>query len=147
MRDKIQAALESSKADYTEIRVEARETTRVAYRGAELEDAGAMIDKGGIVRCLSRLNGWGVVTFNDLDDLNSKVDQASECARLSQSEEPIELAPVPVNEDAITVDLVHDFRDISLAQKKALAESYNQIMLGASESKRRACSRISSGFL
>ena len=50
MRDRIQEALKRSQADYTEIRIEEKETTRVVFRGKELETAGANIDKGGIVR-------------------------------------------------------------------------------------------------
>ena len=94
MRDRIQEALKHSKADYTEIRIEEKETTRVVFRGKELETANANIDKGGIVRCLIRNKGWGVATFNNLDDLLTKVDQAYQCAQVGSVPEPIELAPV-----------------------------------------------------
>jgi len=133
MRDKIQAALKSSKADYTEIRVEEREATTVAYRGKDLETANAVIDAGGIVRCLCREGGWGVATFNDRDDLLAKVEQATECARVVQSEEPIDLAAISVSEDRIAVKLAHDFRGVSMADKKAIVEAYNNILLGHSD--------------
>lgn len=133
MKDKIEAALRSSKADYTEIRLEEREATTVSYRGADLENAGAIIDAGGIVRCMCKDGGWGVATFNDRDDLIAKVDQAYQCAKVVQAEEPIELAPIPVAEERLTVTLAHDFRGISLADKKALAESYNAILRGYSD--------------
>jgi len=133
MRDKIQAALKSSKADYTEIRVEEREATTVAYRGKDLETANAVIDAGGIVRCLCREGGWGVATFNDRDELLAKVEQATECARVVQSEEPIDLAAISVSEDRIAVKLAHDFRGVSMADKKAIVEAYNNILLGHSD--------------
>ena len=41
MRDRINDALKLSRADYTEIRIEERETTRVVFRGKDLENAGA----------------------------------------------------------------------------------------------------------
>jgi len=129
MRDKIQAALRSSKADYTEIRLQEGEATTIVYRGKDLETASAVIDVGGIVRCLCRVGGWGVSTFNDRDDLLTKVEQACQSAQVVQSEEPIELAPIPVSEDRITVALKHDFRGISMAEKKALIEEYNNILL------------------
>jgi TldD protein len=129
MKDKIQAALRASKADYTEIRLEERESTRVVYRGQDLETASAVIDRGGIVRCLVKDGGWGVATFNDLSDLPHRVQQAYEGARAIQGE-PVELAPTPVSEDTITVDLSRDFRGISMDEKRALAEDYNQILLG-----------------
>jgi TldD protein len=130
MEQRIREALRSSKADYTEVRIEQREETDIAFRGKDLETANAVIDLGGMVRCLCRDGGWGVATFNDLGDLPSWVQQAYECARLAQSEEPIELAPIPVSEDWITVALDHDFRGISMSEKKALAEGYNNLLLG-----------------
>jgi len=129
MRDKIQAALKHSKADYTEIRLEEREATSVVYRGKNLEEASAVIDTGGIVRCLCRKNGWGVATFNNRDDLPAKVDQAYQCAQIAQSDEPVELAQIPVSDERITVELKRDFRGIALSEKKSLIESYNNIML------------------
>ncbi len=44
----------------------------------------AVVDTGGIVRCLCRNNGWGIATFNSLDDLPARVEQAYECARAAQ---------------------------------------------------------------
>ncbi len=133
MREKIEQALKYSKADYTEIRIEERESTQVAFRGKDLETTSATIDQGGIVRCLSRKHGWGMATFNNLDDLLTKVDQAYQCAQVAHSEEPIELAEKPTVQDAIQVSLERDFRDISMAEKKALAEKYNEIMRGYSD--------------
>jgi TldD protein len=133
MKNRIREALGGSKADYTEIRLEEREATTIAYRGKDLETASAVIDAGGIVRCLCRDGGWGVATFNDRDDLQTKVEQAYQCARVAQAEEPIELAQIPVVEDRITVSLKRDFRGVSMAEKKALAERYNAILLAHSE--------------
>ncbi len=132
MRDRIQEALKRSKADYTEIRIEEKETTRVVFRGKDLEVANANIDKGGIVRSLIKNKGWGVVSFNNLDDLFTKVDQAYQCAQVGSAPEPIELASVEPVEKITTVEMKRDFRDIPLAEKKALAERYNQVVLSHS---------------
>ncbi len=133
MRDKIQEALKTSKADYTEIRIEDKESTRISYRGKDLENANAVIDKGGVVRCLSRQHGWGVATFNNLEDLKNKVEQAYQCALVAQSDEPIALGDGEVIEEHIQAVMKHDFRDISMAAKKSLVENYNNILLGSSE--------------
>ncbi|MCJ7696621.1 MAG: TldD/PmbA family protein [Anaerolineaceae bacterium] len=133
MRGKIQEALKFSKADYTEIRIEERESTRISYRGKDLENANAVIDKGGVVRCLSRRHGWGVVSFNNLDDLNNKVEQAYQCAQVAQSDEPIELGHIEVVEEHIQALMKHDFRDVPMASKKALVENYNNILLDSNE--------------
>ena len=133
MRDRIQEALKRSKADYTEIRIEEKETTRVVFRGQDLELANANIDKGGIVRCLIKNKGWGVSTFNNLEDLLTKVDQAYQCAQVGSVPMPIELAQVEPVEQVGTVEMGRDFRDISLSEKKALAERYNQVMRSQSD--------------
>ncbi len=59
MRERIQTALHDSQADYTEIRLEERESSRVVFRGQDLETASVVLDRGGIVRCLVRDKGWG----------------------------------------------------------------------------------------
>lgn len=133
MRDKIEEALKRSKADYTEIRIEDKETSRVAFRGRDLETANANIDKGGMVRCLIRNKGWGVATFNDLDDLVAMVDQAYQCAQVGTVPEPIELTPAEPVESVTTAKLGIDFRKVPLSEKKVIAERYNQIILGYSD--------------
>lgn len=129
MRDMLSGALKSSRADYTEIRIEERESSRVSFRGPELESAGTVLDKGGIVRCLVHGGGWGVATFNDLSDLGRRVEQAYEGARAIQGE-PIGLAETPVCEDSISVSLERDFRGVSLTEKRQLAADYNDIVRG-----------------
>jgi TldD protein len=133
MKDRMIDALRRSKADYAEIRIEQRDATTVAYRGRNLETASAIVDTGGIVRCLCRNNGWGVATFNSLEDLPARVEQATACARMAHSEQPIEVAPIPVSKERIAVSLLHDFREVPLSEKKALAEAYNRILLGYSD--------------
>jgi len=128
MRDRIASALRSSQADYTEIRVEESETTRVVFRGPDLETADVLMDRGGIVRCLVRGGGWGIASFNDLSDLEHRVQQAYQGARAIEAE-PVDLAPIPVSEDEITVSLENDFRRVDTARKKALAERYNENLL------------------
>ncbi len=127
-RGQIEAALRSSEADYTEIRLEEGETTRVAFRGPDLETADVALDRGGIVRCLVHGGGWGIATFNDLSDLERRVQQAYEGARAIEAE-PMELAPTPASEDEITISLENDFRVIGLTEKKSLAQNYNEILL------------------
>lgn len=138
MYEKIQSALQRSKADYTEIRLEERESTNITYRGKDLETASAVIDTGGIVRCLCRNGGWGVVTFNNRDDLPAKVQQAYECARVASvgktpDEKPIELASIPVSQGRLTVFLEHDFRDVPMPDKVALIKGYNDTVRGYSD--------------
>ncbi|MGI5916929.1 MAG: PmbA/TldA family metallopeptidase, partial [Anaerolineae bacterium] len=64
--NRITEALARSRADYTEIRLETRRTTRIIYHGRRLETVSAVQDEGGIVRALVHGGGWGLATFNSL---------------------------------------------------------------------------------
>ncbi|MDY7041073.1 MAG: TldD/PmbA family protein [Chloroflexota bacterium] len=128
MRERMEQALRTSKADYTEIRIEQREASKIIFRGRDLETADVVIDVGGIVRSLCRDGGWGIATFNSLDDLPARVEQAYQCAKAVHGE-TIELADASVSEERIAVTLVKDFRGVSLKAKKELVESYNEILL------------------
>jgi TldD protein len=82
---------------------------------------------------LIKNKGWGVATFNNLEDLLNKTDQAYQCAQVGSVPEPIELAAVEPVQQITTVEMGRDFRDVSLSEKKALAERYNQAVLGHSD--------------
>lgn len=129
MKDRLAAALKSSRADYTEIRIEHTWSTAVTFRGSRLESATANEDLGGFVRALVSGCGWGIAAFTSLDRLPAMVTRAGELSRAVRLDEPIERAPVaPVVTDAL-LDLDGDVRGISLAEKKRLLEGYNGEML------------------
>ncbi len=129
VRDEIHKALKDSRADYAEIRIDNAEKTTVEYRGRRLETLQSSLDTGGIVRCLIRDRGWGVVSFNDMKDLSARVRQARECALAMHLDGRIELAPAPVTDRRIEARMEQDFREVPMAAKKALAEEYNDIIL------------------
>lgn len=127
-REYIVAAIKHSRADYTEIRIESSRSTQVIFRGRSLETVDLTSDEGGIVRCMVHGGGWGISTFNNLSQLEQRVDEAFQNARLVQAE-PISLAKVAIAQDEIRVALANDFRQVRLAEKKELAETYNAILL------------------
>ncbi len=127
-RDRILSALRSSRADYTEIRLETARTTKVIYQGRRLEAVDLTSNEGGIVRSLVRSGGWGVSTFNSLEDLERRVDQAYQSARVVQAE-PISLAQVAFLERETKASLGVDFGQVPLEQKKELLQEYNDILL------------------
>ena len=127
-RDRILAALAKSEADYTEVRLETRNATRIVYHGTRLETVDTTTDEGGIVRCLVRSGGWGVSTFNSIDTLPERISQAYESARVVQAE-PISLADVQSSSDDITVQLGVDFRQVPLADKKDGIDRLNAILV------------------
>ena len=134
MRDGIMKALENSSADYTEIRVEREWRSRVVYQGRDLENLEASSELGGIVRCLVG-GGWGISVFNSLGELEARVEDARRIAELVSSKvaEKVELAPVEPVQDEVRVSLEKDPRSVSLQEKQALLQAYNELILGHSD--------------
>ena len=131
MRDRLTEALKVQDVDYADIRIEDKTESQVVFRGHDLDNIGSSRVTGGIVRALYR-GGWGYATFNDLNDLESRVREACATARLVGNETS-QLAPVEPVVDEIPATMEKDFRHIPLSQKKALLEEYNQILLNYHE--------------
>ena len=131
MQDRLTDALKVHDVDYADIRIEDKTESQVVFRGPDLDNIGSSRTVGGIVRALYK-GGWGYATFNDLHNLEARVREACETARLV-GKETSQLAPVEPVVDEITVSMEKDFRKVPLSEKKALVEEYNQIMLGHHE--------------
>ena len=76
MLERLLDAIKSSRADYADIRLERSFITSVAWRGRRLEGASTGTDVGGTVRCLNHGHGWGIASFNRLDDLEARLARA-----------------------------------------------------------------------
>lgn len=129
MRDRLSQALRAADAEYADIRIEDVESTRVIFRGPDLDNIGSSRTSGGIVRALVK-GGWGYATFNDLEDLEKRVKEACESARLVGRSES-HFSPVAPEVDETPASLVRDFRQVPLAEKEGVVEEYNKIVLGA----------------
>ena len=123
MRDRLSEALKSHDADYIEIRVEEGESTRIQYRGRELEEIGRNSSFGGNVRALFK-GGWGFVSFNELSGLEEKVKLAVHQAHLV-GRETSQLAPVEPVVDIVPAVVKKDPLGVPLADKKRLLDEYN----------------------
>ena len=133
MKDRLAAALKTSRADYTEIRVERTWSSAVTFRGRRLETATVSEDQGGFVRALDRGCGWGIASFTSLDELPAMVARAHELSRAIQLDRPIRLAETAPQVADTALDLDGDVRGISLGEKKKLIEAYNGAMLAVSD--------------
>lgn len=127
MQDRLTEALKAHNVDFADIRIEDRTRSNVIFRGAELDQIGSSRTVGGIVRAIYK-GGWGYATFNDLENLEQRVQEACQTARLVGKEKTQLASSMPVV-DEIHSSMQVDFRKIPLAQKKALIEEYNQIVL------------------
>jgi TldD protein len=145
MRDRLNEALKAANdVEYADIRLEDKTNTWVNFRGPDLDTIGSARTTGGIVRALYK-GGWGYATFNDLADLPKRVREACETARLIGTETTY-LAPVQPVVDAVKAQLVKDFRQVPLAEKKALMEEYNRIVLGHHKSIQTSTIRYADYF-
>jgi len=127
MQDRLSEALKGYDVEYADIRIEDKTNTWVAFRGPDLDKIGSSRTVGGIVRALYK-GGWGYATFNDLSDLDTRVKEACETAKLVGTEETTFASVDPVV-DVIKTELGKDFRQVPLSEKKDLMEEYNQIIL------------------
>ena len=131
MIERMKKALKASDAEYTEVRIETVISSWVNFRGPDLDTIGSSKALGGIVRALCK-GGWGYATFNDLGNLEMRVKEAVESARLVANGGAA-LAEVPPVVDTIKADLEKDFRQIPLSEKESVIEKYNKIILNYDE--------------
>ncbi len=132
LREMMENALRKSNAEYTEIRIEDVTASGASFRGEELDYIASAKTSGGIVRALYK-GGWGYAIFNDLSDLDTRVKEACESARLIGKEES-KLAEVEPVIDEMSATLEKDFREIPLSEKESVIEEYNKIVLGHHDS-------------
>ena len=134
MLSKLEEALKVSKGEFTEIRLEKEERTGVKYEKDNLINLDSSEEVGGIVRTLVN-GGWGISTFNSIEDLTNKVKQANKIGKSTASaiSEPVELSHVEPRKENFTGDQERDFREVSLEEKRDIARSYNKRMLNHDE--------------
>ena len=144
MRDRLTEALKAHNVEYADIRIEDKVNSWVNFRGPDLDTIGSSRTVGGIVRALWK-GGWGYATFNDIDDLPKRVREACETAKLVGKEQT-HFAPTEPVVDSIKANLVRDFRQVPLAEKKALMEEYNRIILGYHEKIQTSNVRYADSF-
>ena len=112
--------------DYIEARLEENQTSYITYRGKELENIGRSTAAGGNVRALVK-GGWGFVSFNSLDDLPARVEQAVKQAQLVGGKKS-GLAPVEPVIDKVSNHVDGNSADSPLSEKKLLLDEYNEIV-------------------
>ncbi|HHT9115948.1 MAG TPA: PmbA/TldA family metallopeptidase, partial [Candidatus Wunengus californicus] len=131
MEKLIKNALKTPKADYVEIRVQEGVSTGITYVGKELESIGENSTFGGCVRALVK-GGWGFVAFNDIENLPRYVDMACEQARFVGTKES-QFAPVSAISDHVKTKVDVDPADISLTDKQAICNKYNNMILSSKQ--------------
>ena len=119
-------SLKDYPADYLEVRLEEAESSHITYRGRELESIDRASSSGGNVRAAIK-GGWGFVSFNSLEELGARIDQAIKQARYVSGEKT-ELAEIRPIVDDMPAKLPQNPVSMPLAEKKALLDEYNEII-------------------
>ncbi|MBI4288428.1 MAG: TldD/PmbA family protein [Chloroflexi bacterium] len=127
IRDRLAPILSSNKdkAEYIEIRLEESESTRIMYRGREVEDVARSSAVGGNVRALVK-GGWGFVSFNDFGRINEWMSLAISQATHVGKEKSLFTSLPPVTDRVLADRAKKDPDTVPLAEKKALLDQYNE---------------------
>ncbi len=127
LQDELQELVSHMKADYAEIRAEATVQTRIFFRGPEVELIAQPVSSGFFVRVL--INGsWGIATCTDRANLQEKIIQAVEFAKL-QGKGTVAISSPSTHTDTVKHPRKRDFLDIDLKTKFSLIKHYNQLLL------------------
>ncbi|EKQ69304.1 putative Zn-dependent protease-like protein [Leptolyngbyaceae cyanobacterium JSC-12] len=120
-----------SQVDYLAVRLEAAEGTDILLRGNKTETLSEGISIGGHVRACHK-GGWGFASFNQIETLEERIQEAIAAARLVGDEET-KLSEIVAIQDTCTLPLTGtDPRQISIAQKKSLCQHYGDILRSVS---------------
>jgi TldD protein len=120
-------ALKKSTSDYIEVRFEIEDSTTIAYRNKDLDKIDSNNMSRGIVRACTK-GGWGITTFNSLDDLEHQVQEACQCAALV-GRNKTKLAETEKVDATVPAKMERDFREVSFDEKIKLISRYNDIIL------------------
>ncbi|WP_216349340.1 TldD/PmbA family protein [[Limnothrix rosea] IAM M-220] len=147
MTDTLKSAIADRKAqvDYLEVRVQQSESTSISFRGPQFDGSNRSFALAGGIRACHD-GGWSFVTFNGLEELGDRLDDAITQAKLV-GKESTQLAPNGAIEDYVPVDIKQDPRAVSLKEKRDLVAKYNQILLDYDPRIQTTMSSISDKFV
>ncbi len=126
------------RVDYLSIRLERSQGCEIRLRGDRPEALSEGISMGGQVRVCHK-GGWGFASFNRLEDLALRLEDAIAHALTCQfaaarliGDDITQLAPIDIVQAQCTLPLTGtDPRNISLADKKDLCHHYIEVLRSA----------------
>jgi TldD protein len=132
--ERIRDVVKRKDVDYMEIRAEEGAKTDIIIRGREVDTVKQGRFVGGNARVL--IGGvWGFVYFNNLEELQDKVNKAVEQAKTLKGivNERTGLAPTPVHEKIIKASVQKDPYLVPLSEKVKLLSHYSDVALAAAK--------------
>lgn len=121
-RDYIADNSNNDRVDYHEIRIEETDSTRLVYKGRELDNISQNCGLGGNVR-IAYKGAWAFSSFNSLSGIKNKIVDATNQARFIGDKKTV-LAEVEPQIDSVKNFSGKDPNSISLAEKKRLMDHY-----------------------
>ncbi len=118
--------LKNSKGKYGEIRIEEYCGSNISIIGKEVEDVKSSENLGGCCRALYS-NGWGFVSFNDINDTVKYFIEAEEQSKCIRSKK-IELADAPVVKDSDIIKTADSPDKYNLSDKFDICAKYSSIL-------------------
>ena len=116
----------NNRSDYSEIRIEETDSTRLVYKGKELDNISQNISFGGNVRSAYK-GGWGFSSFNFLSDIEKDLNNIHTEAFLqakSIGDSKTNLAEVEPNIDKVVNSSGKNPNLVTIKEKKELLEHY-----------------------
>lgn len=125
--------LNNNPSDYSEIRIEETDSTRLVYKGKKLDNISQNSGFGGNVRAAYK-GGWGFSSFNSISNieqnLRNNLDEAFLQAR-NIGDSKTYIAEVDPNVDIVNNFSGKDPKNISIKEKKQLMDHYLGIISSA----------------
>ncbi len=132
MNQELLAALSGIDVDYTDIRFDEEEKTKIAFEGDDIAQVATYRPRGGHVRAYVG-GGKATATFSRIEDARATAEKAARAARIlaEHRSKPIRLAEAPILRRSFIASAEHDPRRVSLSEKHELLSHYNRIALAA----------------
>jgi TldD protein len=130
MKSFIKNSIDGLDADYIEVRVEDSYLTDISIQNKNIDLLSKSHNYGACVRAFVK-GGWGFVSLNNLDNLKEAARTAVYIANIVSNErkDNSQIASSNKVEIDIKADLINDFRNFDIEEKKKILESYNKIVL------------------
>jgi len=130
MLDKLETAIGSSKADYTDIRYEENRQVTISYENRELRRLSTTTSQGGHVRCYAN-GGKAIHSFSRLEDLEKGIKQCAADSQIAGSHRKakLSLATTEPLRGQLLLSPEKDPRKWPLDEKHELLKHYRDLLL------------------
>lgn len=130
MLDRLKNILSKIDADYSDLRYEIKEETKISFAGKELIELGTNTSDGYVLRVLKD-GGLSSVAFTREEDAEKAIKKAQKNAQLiaKKTEKPVKLEETEIIKDKFKPDLNEDPRNVSIDEKLDITKKYNDIPL------------------